>query len=112
MIKSKENSKHYTWGEGCDGWHLVESGTLSIIQEIMPAGTSEKLHYHHHAQQFFFILVGVATFEVENKCYEVPAGQGFHVHAKLKHRIMNRTTNSLEFIVTSEPKSHGDRMDL
>jgi len=82
-IKNKENSKHYNWGNKCDGWHLVETNTLSIIQEIMPSSTSEKLHYHNHAQQFFFILKGVATFEVENNFYEVSEGQGFHVHAKL-----------------------------
>ena len=112
MIKNKENSTHYKWGNNCDGWHLVETNTLSVIQEVMPPSTSEKLHYHNHSQQFFFILKGVATFVVENTFYEVCEGQAFHVPAKLKHRILNETTNTLEFIVTSEPKSHGDRIDL
>jgi len=112
MIKDTENSEHYTWGNACDGWHLVQSSSLSIIQEKMPPGASENVHYHEVAQQFFFILKGHATFEVNGTTYDVRAGQGFHIRPKQKHRIVNNSNEPLEFIVTSEPKSHGDRIDL
>ncbi|TYR32247.1 cupin domain-containing protein [Sphingobacterium phlebotomi] len=112
MIKDITNSEHYNWGNACDGWHLVKSNLLSIIQEKMPSGTSENLHYHHESQQFFFILQGTATFEVENEMYEVHEGQGFHILPKKKHRILNKTSKTLEFMVISEPRSHGDRIDL
>ena len=112
MIKDASNSEHYNWGNACDGWRLVNSGTLSIIQEKMPCGTSENRHYHRNAQQFFFILQGIATFEIDNEIYEVHAGQGFHILPKQKHRILNKTDHTLEFLVISEPKSHGDRIDL
>lgn len=112
MIKDIVNSKYYRWGDVCDGWHLVESDSLSVIQEKMPSGTSENLHYHHDAQQFFFILRGTATFEIEHEVFEVQAGQGFHVLPKKKHRISNNTDNDLDFLVISEPKSRGDRIDL
>lgn len=112
MIQEKSNSAHYKWGADCDGWHLVQTDTLSIIQEKMPPGTSEILHYHEHAQQFFFILKGTASFEVDGHTVIVQAGQGFHILAKSKHRIANETDKDLEFIVTSQPKSHGDRIPL
>lgn len=112
MIKNITNSEYYNWGDNCDGWHLVRTDSLSVIQERMPAGTSENLHYHESAQQFFYILRGTAIFEVEGKVYEVLEGQGFHILPKRKHRILNKTDRLLEFIVTSEPKSHGDRVDL
>lgn len=112
MIKDTTNSEHYHWGVGCDGWHLVQSDTLSIIQEKMPPGTSEDLHYHNSAQQFFFILKGLAVFEVEGEIVEVGEGQGFHILPQKKHRIFNKSDHLLEFIVTSEPKSHGDRINL
>ncbi|MGV3764462.1 cupin domain-containing protein [Parapedobacter sp.] len=112
MIKDIQNSRHYHWGNLCDGWHLLDSPTLSVIRERMPPGTSETLHYHRQAQQFFFILRGVATFEVEGEIVEVGEGQGFHVLPKRKHRILNNADKALEFIVISEPKSHGDRVDL
>lgn len=105
MIKDITNSEHYTWGNACDGWHLVQSNSLSIIQETMLSGTSENLHYHNNSQQFFFILLGTATFEVEKEIYEVQKGHGFYILPKKKHRISNKTNEILEFIVISEPKS-------
>ncbi len=112
MVKDINNSKHYNWGNLCDGWLLVDSPTLSVIREKMPSGTSEKMHFHNNAQQFFFILSGMANFEVEDQIFEVNEGQGFHVFPNKKHRIFNNTDKALEFIVISEPKSHGDRIDL
>lgn len=111
-IKNTENAEHYSWGNHCDGWHLLQTNSLSIIQEKMPAGTSESLHFHHQAQQFFFILKGIATFEVEDKLYEVNENNGFHIQPNEKHKILNNTTKDLEFIVISEPKSHGDRVNI
>ena len=64
MIKNKENTKHYKLVDNGDGWHLVETNTLSIFQEIIPENTSEKLHYHGHAQQFFFILKDIPDFSI------------------------------------------------
>jgi hypothetical protein len=40
MIKSTENAENYKWGNNCDGWHLLKSDSLSVIQERMPAGTT------------------------------------------------------------------------
>ncbi len=111
-IKNTSNSEHYLWGESCDGWHLLKSDSLSIIQEKMPPNTEEGLHFHSKAQQFFFILKGTATFEVDNEIYSVEEGNGFHVQANEIHRIFNKTTMDLEFILISEPKSHGDRTNL
>lgn len=109
MIKDHLNIPHYKWGNNCHGWLLVQSGQLSIIQEKMPAGTAEQFHYHEHAQQFFFILKGVASFEMDGRTYQVDQGQGIHIPPKCKHRIANHTQRDLEFLVTSQPKSHGDR---
>ncbi len=74
-ITSTENAEHYTWGNQCDGWHLLRSGSLSVIQERMPPGTSEQMHYHESAQQVFYILSGTATFEVEGGLKTVNGGQ-------------------------------------
>ncbi|MBU2949505.1 hypothetical protein KO493_02205 [Tamlana agarivorans] len=71
MKKSKENSPHYSWGDGCSGWHLVTSQTLSVIEELMPPKTQEKRHYHNLSQQFFRILRGKATFEIDGKIFEI-----------------------------------------
>ena len=111
MKKSKSNSEHYKWGNNCDGWHLVKSESLSVIEELMPPKTQEQKHYHNYSQQFFRILSGIATFEIENTIIEIEQGNGIHIPPKTKHRIRNDQTVNLVFIVISEPTTRGDRYD-
>lgn len=111
MLISKNNVVHYVWGENCDGWHLLKTDSLSVIQERMPPGTAETLHFHTKAKQLFFILSGVATMELEGNEYMVNAGESFYIKCGKKHRIKNTTDEDLHFLVISEPKSHGDRID-
>jgi quercetin dioxygenase-like cupin family protein len=110
-MKSIENVEHYTWGDNCDGWHLLKTDGLSIIQEKMPPGTSEQLHFHQFAQQLFYILSGVATFEIDGKTTVVNAGESIHIPKRIIHCIANRSDKDLEFLVISEPKAHGDRIN-
>ena len=110
MIKNKENSPSYSWGDKCTGWHLLNNPSLSIIQEIMPPNTEEINHKHSKAQQFFFILKGKATFLIEEKKAEVLAGSGIHIPKETWHQIKNLTKEEIEFLVISEPHSHGDRL--
>jgi mannose-6-phosphate isomerase-like protein (cupin superfamily) len=110
MITSTENAEHYTWGDQCDGWHLLKTGSLSVIQERMPPGAHEQMHYHERAQQVFYILAGTATFEVNGELKTVQANQSIYIPANTKHRISNHAEADLHFLVISEPKSHGDRV--
>jgi len=112
MKRDKKSSEHYTWGQNCDGWHLLKTDSLSVIQEKMPPNTSEALHYHQKAQQFFFILIGQAIFEVEGEIFEVKSNEGFYVEANKKHKIKNDSDADLHFLVISEPKAHGDRTNI
>jgi len=112
MITSTQNAEHYTWGNDCDGWHLLKSDSLSVIQERMPPNTGEQLHFHHHAQQVFYILSGTATFEVVGEVFTVEASQSIHIPPETRHRILNKGADDLHFLVISEPKAHGDRVNL
>src|SRR5438270_388776 len=112
MKITKELSEHYKWGQDCDGWHLVRTERLSVIQECMSGGTSEVLHFHEKAQQFFYILSGTATFELEGKVIEVNAGEGFYIESGKRHRVTNNGTEDLHFLVISEPMAHGDRVNI
>lgn len=111
MKTTKENSEHYTWGDSCSGWHLVKSQSLSIIEELMPPGTSEQKHYHEFSQQFFRILKGKAIFEIGDRIIEVEEGNGIHIPPKTKHCIKNDQSENLEFLVISEPTTRGDRYE-
>ncbi len=112
MIKSIKNAEHYTWGGQCDGWHLLQSATLSVIQERMPPGTNEQLHYHEQAQQLFYILSGSASFEIDGKLVEVRSQECIHVPKNARHYIFNKADADLHFLVISEPRSHGDRVNV
>lgn len=112
MIKSIKNAEHYLWGEGCDGWHLLKSDSLSVIQERMPSGTAEKRHYHGLAQQVFYVLSGRASFEMDGEIFFVNPGESIHVKKGSRHCIANQEEVDLEFLVISEPKSHGDRVEV
>ena len=112
MIKFTKNAEHYKWGNDCDGWHLLRSDTLSVIQEKMPPGTAEQLHYHEKAQQVFYIVEGTATFEIAEHSIEVSAQQSITVPKGTIHRISNNAETDLHFLVISEPKAHGDRINV
>ena len=106
------NSEQYSWGDNCIGWHFIKSDNLSIIRESMPPMTMEKLHYHEKAQQFFYILSGLATFEINGSIYYVKDNKGILIQPGARHRILNNADTPLEFLVVSEPKSHGDRIEI
>lgn len=106
------SAAHYKWGSNCDGWYFLNTATLSVIKEIMPAGTSERSHLHRKAQQVFYILSGVAVFESGDHKIEVLAHESFYVPPGLVHKISNGGEDDLHFLVISEPRSHEDRMEV
>jgi len=111
-VSAVQPLKHYQWGDGCDGWNLVDEPSLSVKQERMPAGTSEAWHYHVQAQQFFFMLKGEASFEIENETVIVKEREGIHIPAGKKHRVVNHTASAIEFILSSQPSTANDRINL
>ncbi len=106
---SKLTAEHYTWGNGCDGWHLVRNPQLSVIQERMPAGSAEVRHFHHRAQQFFYVLAGKAVMEMNGRSIVLSAGEGVWIPAGASHQMKNESGDEVHFLVISQPPSHGDR---
>ena len=101
----------YKWGDNCLGWRLVSDTRLSVIEEEMPAGTAEKMHYHQHAQQLFYILEGTAIFETSHRMEKISAGEAFYVKPGVSHRIANQTDSVLKFLVISQPTTIHDRWE-
>jgi len=111
-VISRDNAEHYIWGNGCDGWHLVRDSNLSVIEECMPAGTSEVWHYHQTAQQFFFLLAGQAVMEADGQRIPLAAGEGIRILPGTRHCIRNESNEPVRFLVISQPPSHGDRIPM
>ncbi|ROP62357.1 mannose-6-phosphate isomerase-like protein (cupin superfamily) [Enterobacter sp. BIGb0383] len=110
-VISRETAEHYTWGDVCDGWHLLKRQDMSIIHERMPADSKEVRHYHTTSRQFFFVLSGVLTMELEGKIHSLPAHHGLEIPPGEKHQAQNRSASDVEFMVISHPTTRGDRMD-
>jgi quercetin dioxygenase-like cupin family protein len=106
---SKKVAQSYGWGDGCEGWHLVRGQNFSVIEETMPAGTREVRHWHARARQFFYVLRGTLTIEVEGATHVLPPRTGIELPQGTAHQAINASDSEVEFLVISEPPSHGDR---
>ncbi|CAN5630462.1 cupin domain-containing protein [soil metagenome] len=109
------NAEHYKWGgaagSDCDGWYLLRTAALNVIEELMPPGTAETRHFHKQARQFFYVLEGELTLEVEHHDFILHKGQGLEISPGQEHQAMNRSHADARILVTSQPPSHGDRFD-
>ncbi|MBV8328162.1 cupin domain-containing protein [Chryseobacterium sp.] len=112
MIYSKNNSEHYTWGNFCDSWILKDSRGLSVKQEKMPAGSSEKAHFHQVSEQFFYVLKGEAVLYIDEEKFVMQQGESISVRSGAKHFISNESENEVEFLVISSPSTYNDRIEI
>lgn len=101
-------AEKYNWAEQCFGWHLLKSEQLSVIQERVGPGKSERRYYHKEGKQFFFIFSGSAVLEIEGTEYCLSALQGLAVEPLEKHTFKNTSSTDAEFIVVTSPKLDND----
>ena len=109
-VVSTASGAHYTWGNQCDGWHLVRSDALSVIQERMPPATSEIRHCHARALQFFYVLAGELSVALPGQTHTLRAEQGLEVAPGVPHRVFNDSAVEARFLVISYPPAQGDRV--
>jgi mannose-6-phosphate isomerase-like protein (cupin superfamily) len=109
--RSKDNSEHYFWGSGCEGWRFLNSEDLCVTREMIPPGKSEKKHFHSETQQFFYIIHGSAVFYMAGKEVKVNSDEGMHILPGTIHSISNTGDENLEFIVISDFPTQKDRIN-
>jgi mannose-6-phosphate isomerase-like protein (cupin superfamily) len=112
VVSKNDPLKHYQWGESCDGWNLVDESSLSVKLERMPPQASERKHFHANAKQFFYILKGEAVFEIQRERITVKKEQGIYIEAGKQHRIINESDEDLEFLLSSQPSTVNDRINV
>ncbi len=106
---STDTAEHYTWGANCDGWFLLKSESHHVIQERMPPGTAEQMHWHRNSRQLFYVLKGELTMRRESVSTIIPAGHCVIIDPLSAHQARNDSKEDVEFLVISVPPSHGDR---
>lgn len=107
----KDGAEHYVWGRVNDGWHLVKRDDLSVIEERIQPSAAEVRHYHVRARQYFHVLAGELTMEAAGQTHRLMAGQGIEIAPGVPHQAQNAGAAPVEILVTSTPKSHGDRVE-
>jgi len=112
MAISIENAAHYTWGDVCDGWPLLKRDDMSVIQERVPAGAAEVMHYHNSARQFFYILQGEGIMIFEEQEVTLKKGQGIEIAPQVKHQFKNQSNDDVHFLVISVPSTRSDRINV
>ncbi len=106
---SVATGEHYIWGAVSDGWHLVRSPGLSVIEERMPPGATEQRHFHERSRQFFYVLTGELTIEAAGASYVLRAGHGLEIAPGTPHQALNIGGADVRFLVVSAPPGHTDR---
>jgi len=109
---SVSNAEHYTWRGKSDGWHLLKHDDLSVIQERVPAGGREVMHYHERSRQFFYVLQGEGSLALEDQKVILRSGEGLEIAPGIRHRFENNSESEVIFLVISAPGSHGDRINV
>jgi mannose-6-phosphate isomerase-like protein (cupin superfamily) len=112
MVTSIENAEHYVWGEVCDGWHLLKRDDMSVIQERVPPGGAEVMHYHNTSRQFFYILKGQGAITFDYGTVVLEKGQGIEIAPQVQHQFRNVSNEDVHFLVISIPSTRGDRINL
>ena len=114
-VVSVRNAEHYRWGgkdqSESEGWYLVRTPGMHVIEERMPPGAMETRHFHTHARQFFYVLEGELVMEIEHHDYTLGKGEGIEIAPGQQHQAVNRAKSDLRILVVSQPPSHGDRTE-
>ena len=106
---SIDSAEHYAWGEGCDGWILLDGDDLTVVEECVPAGKSEARQRHAAASEFFYVLQGEATLEVDGHVHVLGARKGMHVPPGVAHQLRNTGDTDVRFLVVSSPDNDSNR---
>jgi mannose-6-phosphate isomerase-like protein (cupin superfamily) len=109
---SKHNRSSFKWRETCDGWTLLATKDLHVMQQRMPPQTSDLLHTHKRTRQLYFVLEGEAEVDLETQRVKLRPGEAIQIEPRMPHRMANRSTHELEFLVISTNAPRGDRQDL
>ena len=111
-VLSVNNVEHFVWGNLCDGWWLKKGGNFTVIEEMMPPGGLEVKHFHNLTEQFFYVLNGTLYMEIDDHEYKLDNNQGIEIPAGAVHQVLNKSKDSVRFLVISCPDSHNDRVNV
>ncbi|WP_187429566.1 hypothetical protein ROLI_040450 [Roseobacter fucihabitans] len=109
-VLNRQSAPHYTWGEVCEGWRLMGTLGLSVIEERMPPNAEEVRHFHQEAHQLFYVIEGELSMEVEGEMHRLTPNDALPVLPQQAHQARNDSQSDVRFLVISAPGADGDRV--
>ena len=99
--------------DGCE-YKWFNQTLCQVNGSVVRMGVLEgEYHWHQHTadDEFFYVLEGELSLEVDGDEVLVRAGEGVEIGPGIAHQAINRSGSSVRFLVTSQPPSHGDRVN-
>lgn len=53
---SRVAAEHYAWGQGRDGWHLLEDASLCVVEERMPPEQAHRMRNCGDVESRFLVI--------------------------------------------------------
>jgi mannose-6-phosphate isomerase-like protein (cupin superfamily) len=75
----------------------------SFVIVTIPPGKSSAPHYHSISEETYYVLQGSARMVIDEKAFDLAAGQACLIEPLEKHQILNMGNEDLEFITVSAP---------
>jgi mannose-6-phosphate isomerase-like protein (cupin superfamily) len=111
-VKNMQNTEHYTWGDVCDGWRLLNRPDLSVIRERIPPGRGEVVHYHTRTRQLFYVLEGQLDIIAGETTARLTQGDSLEIPPMQHHQVRNASDSDVDFLVVSAPSTINDRTNV
>ncbi|WP_300019649.1 cupin domain-containing protein [uncultured Roseobacter sp.] len=109
-VTNRTTAPHYIWGsDDCDGWRLLDTAGLSVIEEWMPPQSHELRHFHRAATQLFYVLEGHLAIEVAQETHHLGPGDAMPVLPPTPDQVRNDSADDARFLVISAPATTNDR---
>lgn len=89
--------------DGCTVWRLLETGRMSVLEEVIQPDGAETAHAHDGVDQFLYILSGEARIMIDGATFSLQAGQGVRVLAGARHELANPGAKPLAFLAIHTP---------
>ena len=88
----------------------LPAGNLQMINwALIPAGSSFRLHLHEDMTEFFMIIEGEVEFELGDVVYTLGKGDVIKVPPQTPHKMWNKTSKDIEYIVFGVTEDRGGK---
>lgn len=112
MFTLHEDEKAYRHGDHGPKYLMMGPTSNFGIVKLLP-GNVVSPHYHEIMEENFYILEGTVSMTVNDVESTYSAGDFIHLEPGEVHRLENKGTETVRFVVTTSPwMDHADKIEV